>query len=110
MFDHAREAVDLAKALQAEAPKTYVPPSDGTRPETQQILPHAIVQNTRGYIERVCFQINGCYEKGWFDACAAFTASLLILSIAVSPTIFASFPSSITALKCLLMSAILTAL
>ncbi len=77
MFDNAREAVELAKALQAEAPKTYLPPSDGTKPETQQILPHAIVRNTRGYIERVCFQINGCYEKGWFDACAVMMRRLL---------------------------------
>ena len=77
MFDHAREAVELAKALQADAPKTYVPPSDGTKPETQQVLPHAIVRNTRGYIERVVFQINGCYEKGWFDACAVMMRRLL---------------------------------
>jgi hypothetical protein len=73
----ARVAVELAKQLQAEAPKTYLPPSDGTKPETQQILPHAIVSNTRGYIERVTFQINGCYEKGWFDACAVMMRRLL---------------------------------
>ena len=77
MFDNMREAVELAKALQSEAPKTYLPPSDGTKPETQQVLPHAMVLNTRGYIERVCFQINGCYEKGWFDACAVKMRRLL---------------------------------
>ena len=76
-FDNAREAVELAKALQAAAPKTYLPPSDGTKPETQQILPHAMVRNTRGYVERVCYQINGCYEKGWFDACAVMMRRLL---------------------------------
>ena len=77
MFDDARNVIKLAKALQAEAPKAFVPPSDGTKPETQQILPHAMVRNTRGYIERVVFQINGCYEKGWFDACEVMMRRLL---------------------------------
>lgn len=77
MLDRAREAVRLAKALQADAPKAFVPPSEGTRPSTQQILPHAMVRNTRGYIERVCFQINGSYENGWFDACAVMMRRLL---------------------------------
>lgn len=77
MLDLAREAVRLAKALQTEAPKAFVPPSDGTRPSTQQILPHAMVRGTRGYLERVCFQINGCYEQGWFDACAVMMRRLL---------------------------------
>jgi hypothetical protein len=73
----ARAAVALAKALKASAPKAFVPPSDGTLPETQQILPHSLVRNTRGYLERVCYQINGCYEKGWFDACAVMMRRIL---------------------------------
>jgi hypothetical protein len=77
MLDLAREAVRLAKALQADAPKVFLPPSEGTRPSTQQILPHAMVRSTRGYLERVCFQINGCYEQGWFDACAVMMRRLL---------------------------------
>src|ERR1035438_10481242 len=77
MLDHAREAVRLAKALQADAPKAFVPPSDGTKPSTQQVLPHAMVRSTRGYLERVCYQMNGCYEKGWFDACAVMMRRML---------------------------------
>lgn len=77
MLNRAREAMRLAKALQSDAPKVFLPPSEGTRPSTQQILPHAMVRNTRGYIERVCFQINGSYENGWFDACAVMMRRLL---------------------------------
>lgn len=36
-----------------------------------------MVKGTRGYIERVVFQINGCYEKGWFDACAVMMRRLI---------------------------------
>ena len=73
----AREALAIAKLIQAEAPVRYVPPSAGTRPHSQNVLPHALVLKTRGYLERVVFQINGCYEKGWFDGCAVMMRRLL---------------------------------
>jgi len=73
----AREALNIAKRIQADAPLRYVPPSAGTRPSTQAILPFALVQGTRGYLERVVNQINGCYEKGWFDGCAVMMRRLM---------------------------------
>ena len=73
----AQTALRLAKRLQAEAPASYVPPSEGTRPSTQQVLPHAMVSGTRGYLEKIVFQINGCYETGWFDGCAVMMRRLL---------------------------------
>jgi hypothetical protein len=41
------------------------------------IIPHAMVAGTRGYIERVTFQINGTYAEGWYDACAVMMRRLL---------------------------------
>jgi hypothetical protein len=69
--------IDLVKQLREEAPKNFVPPSEGTRPLNEFMLPHALVKGTRGYIERVVFQINGCYEKGWFDGCAVMMRRLI---------------------------------
>lgn len=77
MLDLAREAFRLAKDLQAEAPKVFLPPSEGTKPSSEQVLPHALVRGTRGYIERVCHQINGSYENGWYDACAVMMRRLI---------------------------------
>jgi hypothetical protein len=77
MPPYAREVLDLAKKLHAAAPKSFVPPSDGTRPTNEFLLPHSLVRGTRGYIERVVFQINGCYEKGWFDGCAVMMRRLI---------------------------------
>jgi len=77
MSANARKALELAKKLKAAAPKSFVPPSDGTRPTNEFILPHAIVKGTRGYIEKVVFQVNGCYEKGWFDGCAVMMRRLI---------------------------------
>ena len=77
MASLARQALEIAKKIQSEAPVTYVPPSEGTRPRSQSVLPRALFTNTRGYIERVVDQINGCYENGWFDGCAVMMRRLL---------------------------------
>lgn len=65
-----RDALALAKKLKESAPKSFVPPSEGTRPANEFIIPFALVKGTRGYIVKVANQVNGCYEKGWFDGCA----------------------------------------
>lgn len=74
---NVKAIIDLVKQLREEAPKNFVPPSEGTRPINEFMLPHAMVKGTRGYIERVVFQINGCYEKGWFDGCAVMMRRLI---------------------------------
>jgi hypothetical protein len=73
----AHQALEIARGIQGDAPVNYVPPSEGTRPFSQNVLPRALVTNTRGYIERVVDQINGCYEKGWFDGCTVMMRRLL---------------------------------
>lgn len=77
MSIRGRDALELAKRLKGDAPKSFVPPSEGTKPTNEFILPHGIVRGTRGYVERVVFQINGCYEKGWFDGCAVMMRRLI---------------------------------
>ena len=39
-------------------------------PKSEQVLPYAVVEATRGYYSRIIQQANGCYERGWFDACS----------------------------------------
>jgi len=70
-------AIELVRNLKTDAPKRFVPPSDGSRPSSESILPFAMVRGTRGYIEKVTNQINGCYEQGWFDGCAVMMRRLL---------------------------------
>ncbi len=70
MLDRLKSAVALAKKLKDDAPKNFVAPPVGSRPANEYVLPFSIVKNTRTYIERVANQVNGCYEKGWFDGCA----------------------------------------
>ena len=72
-----RIAVGLARELRGDLPLRYVPPSEGTRPRSEMILPHSIVRGTRGYLERITYQVNGCYEYGWYDACAVMMRRLM---------------------------------
>lgn len=77
MATAAQEVVELVKKLRADAPKRFVPPSDGTRASTESLLPFAMVNGTRGYLVKVANQINGCYEKGWFDGCAVMMRRMI---------------------------------
>ena len=68
--------LDLAKQIR-DVTGARTPPDDGIHAETHQVIPPAIVRGTRGYIEKVTNQINGCYEMGWYDACAVMMRRLL---------------------------------
>jgi len=46
-------------------------------PATEQVLPMAVVAGTRGYIEKVIIQANGCYEHGWYDACSVMIRRII---------------------------------
>jgi hypothetical protein len=72
-----KDVIALVKQLAADAPRNFLPPSEGTRPINEHVLPFSLVRGTRGYIERVVNQINGCYEKGWFDGCAVMMRRLI---------------------------------
>jgi hypothetical protein len=77
MNNTVKYALIIAKNILKEAPIRFVPPSEGASPKSQSVLPHAMVKSTRGYIERIVFQINGCYENGWYDVCAVMMRRLL---------------------------------
>jgi hypothetical protein len=43
---------------------------------SDSILPRELFLNTRGYIEKVVFQINGSYDQGLYDCCAVMCRRL----------------------------------
>jgi hypothetical protein len=73
----AKLALSTARVIQSEVPKRARPPDEGLEPESEQVLPFSVVRGTRGYIEKVVHQVNGCYEHGWFDACAVMIRRLV---------------------------------
>jgi hypothetical protein len=77
MLDRFQMVVDLAKKLQLENPKSFTPPVEALKPETSQILPSDLIGNDDDQLSRLVLQINGCYENGWFDACAVMMRRML---------------------------------
>jgi hypothetical protein len=55
-----------------------------SQPATEHVLPLDVVNDTRRYLEQIVNQANGCYEKGWYDACSVMIRKLVeVLIIAV---------------------------
>lgn len=53
---------------------------DGIQPTMDHAtgyLPEAVWRNTRGYIEAVCRQLNGCFKAAYYDAAAVMLRRLL---------------------------------
>jgi hypothetical protein len=69
--------VSLIKDIASISPKEWLPSVEGQESKSQSIVFMPLVSNTRVYIEKVGNQINGCYENGWFDACAVMIRRLL---------------------------------
>lgn len=77
MNDLTKAALEASKAIQFEVTSYGTVPDEGLPAYSQQVLPKSLFLNSRGYIEKVVNQINGCYEKGWFDACAVMIRRLV---------------------------------
>ncbi len=48
---------------------------------SEELFPMEIVEGTRNYIERIAAQANGCYQQGWYDACAVLVRRLIEILI-----------------------------
>lgn len=70
-------ALNAAKAIDQDIRKELGPPEEGLLAGTQSVIPRSLVRGTRGYIEKIANQANGCYENGWYDACAVLTRRLI---------------------------------
>lgn len=76
-MDAAKNLLLTAQAMQAELNVVRKPPEDNGRAATDVVVLRSLVKDIRGYIERIANQVNGAYEKGWYDACAVMMRRLL---------------------------------
>ena len=68
---------NAAKAIDLDVRQALGPPEEGLHSNAQLVILRSIVRGTRGYIEKVANQVNGCYENGWYDACAVMIRRLI---------------------------------
>ena len=84
----ARQRADALKELRLLCQSVILPRIESMTaspvPTTEQVLPLAVVKETRGYLEQIVTQANGNYEHQWYDACSVMIRKLVeILIIAV---------------------------
>jgi hypothetical protein len=77
MVNEANHIRDFVSAIQSDCKEVLLPPEAGLNASGQPVVAVALVKGTRGYIERVAHQVNGCYDNGWYDACAVMVRRLL---------------------------------
>jgi len=70
-------ALTAASSIQEVARAVSCPPDEGFPCREQHVLPMSLVRGTRGYIEKIANQVNGCYERGWYDACLVMLRRLI---------------------------------
>lgn len=64
-----KRALDAKYGSVVTAPKKPKP--------TDSVLPRTLFENTRGYLEKVVFQINASYDNALYDCCAVMCRRLL---------------------------------
>jgi hypothetical protein len=77
MSHSAGNTFKVAQAIDVDVRRELGPPEEGRYSNTQVVVPRSLVRGTRGYIEKVANQVNGCYENGWYDACAVMLRRLI---------------------------------
>ncbi len=77
MSQFTKDILEAIQEAQDEIGYVPKPPSEGEIPANSLVVDFLLVQNTRGYIEKTVHQINGCYEHGWYDACAVMLRKLI---------------------------------
>jgi len=70
------EALEAAQRIQADLVNSAARPSEVEIPTNQPVLPHSLFRDTRGYMEKIVYQVNHCYETTCYDACAVMIRRL----------------------------------
>ncbi len=77
MVQVSKEIKNLIVDIQNDCAEILLPPESGSNSIGQLVIPKALFMGTRGYIERIANQVNGCYGNGWYDASAVMIRRLL---------------------------------
>jgi hypothetical protein len=72
-----RHALLIAAAIQGDLVELSGPLPEGQAADSDLVVYRSLVAETRSYIQAVANQINGTYERGWYDACAVMVRRLI---------------------------------
>ena len=72
-----KSVLGAAKQIEKVAANLGRPPIEVTPSRNEPVLPVSLFQGTRGYIEKIVFEINRTYEHTCYDACAVMIRRLV---------------------------------
>jgi hypothetical protein len=77
MNERNKIVLQLARGIQEAIGQAGMPPPEGFPCDSDSLIPTSLVRGTRRYIETIVNEINGCYERGWYNACAVMIRRLV---------------------------------
>jgi hypothetical protein len=77
----SEDLLSLVKSIQDEANNGMLPPAEARITDKSIVLPQILFHSTRGYLEKVVYQINCCYENTCYDACSVMIRRLIEILI-----------------------------
>jgi hypothetical protein len=77
LTEQGKDALRIAAAIRADLIELAGPLPEGQAAESDAVVYRSLVADTRSYIQAVANQINGTYERGWYDACAVMIRRLI---------------------------------
>lgn len=80
-MDFVKGLLSVAKSVQEASDTCLLPPVDVTPIDKHIVLPQSLFNSTRGYLEKVVYQINTSYENTCYDACSVMIRRLIEILI-----------------------------
>ena len=72
---------NVAKSVQDAADTNLLPPVDIIPTDKHIVLSQSLFKSTRGYLEKIVYQINTSYENTCYDACSVMIRRLIEILI-----------------------------
>ena len=70
-----------ARSIQTATDGSLLPPVEITPIDKHTVLSQSLFQGTRGYLEKIVYQINTSYQNTCYDACSVMTRRLIEILI-----------------------------
>jgi hypothetical protein len=80
-MDFVKSLLNAAKSVQEAADIILLPPVEITPVDKHVVLSQYLFKSTRGYLEKIVYQVNTSYENTCYDACSVMIRRLVEILI-----------------------------
>lgn len=80
-MDFVKDLFGITKSVQDIVDECFLPPVEINPSDKHIVLPQVLFDHTRGYLEKIAYQINTTYENTCYDACSVMIRRLIEILI-----------------------------